>query len=183
MQQQQQQQFGSVPPAVTEQKPFLNRFNNLEILKSKAKVPIKTSVSVYKECSSVIVPSTMPPSTPSPPSASLESASDCWKVNGFVSMSDSAIYINLFGPANLTRSFMLPFRNILSASKKVRQGDDGKKEEGSVWPPSDDLLSQCQDVSCWELHMSINPKADIKATIIDPWKKAYLLTIPGSLLS
>ena len=97
-----------------------------------------------------------------------------WQVEGFVNMSESAIYINLTGPSNVTRPFKLPFRHILETRKKVDTNQD-------IWPPTDELLSTCEDVSCWELHMCI--ESNIKATIIDPWKKTYLLTIPGNLIA
>ena len=103
-----------------------------------------------------------------------------WQVNGFVNMFESAIYINLHGPRNMARSFMLPFKNILATTKKSQVAINAKQE---IWPPSDDMLALCEDVSRWELHMCINPNTDIKATIIDPWKKTYLLTIPGKLLA
>ena len=102
-----------------------------------------------------------------------------WEVEGFVNMKDCAIYLNLTGPGRALKSFMLPFRNILETTKKSRMLNAADQD---IWPPSHELLATCEDVSCWELHMS-SVDSKIKATIVDPWKKTYLLTIPGNLLA
>ena len=146
--------------------------NNQLILTSKDRRQIKTSVTILDKQSN---------GSPWQPPLKLPVGNAWgWQVNGFVNMFESAIYINLHGPRNMARSFMLPFRNILATTKKSQVAINAKQE---IWPPSDDMLALCEDVSRWELHMCINPNTDIKATIIDPWKKTYLLTIPGKLLA
>ena len=146
--------------------------SNQLILSSKDKRKIKTSVTILERRNDG--------SAWQPPLKLPVGNAWGWQVNGFVNMFESAIYINLHGPRNMARSFMLPFRNILATTKKSQMAINAKQD---IWPPSDDMLALCQDVSQWELHMCINPNTDIKATIIDPWKKTYLLTIPGKLLA
>ena len=146
--------------------------NNEMILTSKDKRKIKTSVTILDR---------QKDGTPWQPPLKLPIGNAWgWQVNGFVIMSESAIYINLHGPRNMARSFMLPFRNILATTKKSQIAINAKQD---IWPPCNDMLGLCEDVSRWELHMCINPNTDIKATITDPWKKTYLLTIPGKLLA
>ena len=146
--------------------------SNQLILTSKDKRQIKTSVTILER---------QKDGSPWQPPLKLPVGNAWgWQVNGFVNMFESAIYINLHGPRNMARSFMLPFRNILATTKKSQVAIIAKQD---IWPPSDDMLALCEDVSRWELHMCINPNTDIKATIIDPWKKTYLLTIPGKLLA
>ena len=146
--------------------------NNQLILTSKDRRQIKTSVTILDKQRN---------GSPWQPPLKLPVGNAWgWQVNGFVNMFESAIYINLHGPRNMARSFMLPFKNILATTKKSQVAINAKQE---IWPPSDDMLALCEDVSRWELHMCINPNTDIKATIIDPWKKTYLLTIPGKLLA
>ena len=146
--------------------------NNQFILTSKDRRQIKTSVTILEKQHN---------GCPWQPPLKLPVGNAWgWQVNGFVNMFESAIYINLHGPRNMARSFMLPFKNILATTKKSQVAINAKQE---IWPPSDDMLALCEDVSRWELHMCINPNTDIKATIIDPWKKTYLLTIPGKLLA
>lgn len=72
------------------------------------------------------------------------------------------------------KSFKLPFQNILTTK-------GGKPED--VWPPSKADLSKCADIGDWAIDVMIYPVESIRATIVDPWKKAYLLTIPVNLLS
>jgi hypothetical protein len=146
--------------------------SNQLILTSKDRRQIKTSVTILER---------QKDGSPWQPPLKLPVGNAWgWQVNGFVNMFESAIYINLHGPRNMARSFMLPFRNILATTKKSQVAINAKQD---IWPPSDDMLGLCEDVSRWELHMCINPNTDIKATIIDPWKKTYLLTIPGKLLA
>jgi len=38
------------------------------------------------------------------------------------------------------------------------------------------------DITAWELHMVINSKI-IEMNIVDPWKKTYLVKIPGEALA
>jgi len=146
--------------------------SNQLILTSKDRRQIKTSVTILERQKNG--------SSWQPPLKLPVGNAWGWQVNGFVNMFESAIYINLHGPRNMARSFMLPFRNILATTKKSQVAINAKQD---IWPPSDDMLALCEDVSRWELHMCINPNTDIKATIIDPWKKTYLLTIPGKLLA
>lgn len=146
--------------------------SNQLILTSKDRRQIKTSVTILERQRN---------GSPWQPPMKLPTGNAWgWQVNGFVNMYESAIYINLHGPRNMARSFMLPFKNILSTTKKSQVAINARQE---IWPPCDDMLALCEDVSRWELHMCINPNTDIKATIIDPWKKTYLLTIPGKLLA
>ena len=72
------------------------------------------------------------------------------------------------------KSFKLPFQNILTTK-------GGKPED--VWPPSKADLSKCADIGDWAIDVMIYPVESIRATIVDPWKKAYLLAIPVNLLS
>ena len=72
------------------------------------------------------------------------------------------------------KSFKLPFQNILTTK-------GGRPED--VWPPSKSDLSKCADIGDWAIDVMISPVESIRATIVDPWKKAYLLTIPVNLLS
>lgn len=146
--------------------------SNQLILSSKDKRQIRTSVTILERRNDG--------SAWQPPLKLPVGNAWGWQVNGFVNMFESAIYINLHGPRNMARSFMLPFRNILATTKKSQMAINAKQD---IWPPGDDMLALCEDVSKWELHMCINPNTDIKATIIDPWKKTYLLTIPGKLLA
>lgn len=50
------------------------------------------------------------------------------------------------------------------------------------WPPTDNMLNACADISMWEVIAILDPFNEIKATIIDPWKKEYLVTVPVKLI-
>ena len=91
-------------------------------------------------------------------------------------MARGEMYIRIDGPRNSKRSFCLQFRNILGTSKRHQNGH-------GVWPPSDDMMDQCDDLSRWTISASVDPDKDIKATVRDPWDKDFLLTIPVKLLS
>jgi hypothetical protein len=77
-------------------------------------------------------------------------------------------------PLNISRPFTIPFSNIFASSRTA--------SSTATWPPSEEMMSQCDDLSRWELDMCVDPYTDIKATVTDPWKKAYLLTIPVKLM-
>jgi hypothetical protein len=79
--------------------------------------------------------------------------------------------LRLTGPQNISRPFTIPFSNIFASSRST-----------STWPPTEDMLAQCDDLSQWELDMAVDPYTDIKATVVDPWRKTYLLTIPVKLM-
>ena len=132
-------------------------FNRL-LLASDQKRPIKTSISVV---------------TPAPGLAGPVPGQ--WQLEGYVSMADGAIYIYLTrqdGSVS-TKSFFLPFRDILG-----KRRTDAKE----AWPPTDDQLAATEDITAWELHMVINSKI-IEMNIVDPWKKTYLVKIPGEALA
>lgn len=95
-----------------------------------------------------------------------------WQLRGSVNVAKGEMYVRFDGPYNVKRSFCLPFSNILATNKK----------QGS-WPPSDERMDQCEDLCRWTISASVDPHKDIKATVVDPWNKAYLLTIPVKLLS
>jgi hypothetical protein len=70
------------------------------------------------------------------------------------------------------KSFKLPFQNILAT----------KGTKAQAWPPSKADLRKCSDISDWAIDVLIYPTECIRATIVDPWRKAYLLTIPVNLM-
>merc|ERR1719361_1390006 len=118
--------------------------SNQLILTSKDRRQIKTSVTILERQRN---------GSPWQPPMKLPTGNAWgWQVNGFVNMYESAIYINLHGPRNMARSFMLPFKNILSTTKKSQVAINARQE---IWPPCDDMLALCEDVSRWELHMCI----------------------------
>ena len=98
-----------------------------------------------------------------------------WHLKGSVNVAKGEMYVRFDGPLNAKRSFCLQFINILGTSKR--------HQTGSVWPPSDDMMDTCDDLSRWTISASVDPYKDIKATVVDPWDKAYLLTIPVKLLT
>jgi hypothetical protein len=71
----------------------------------------------------------------------------------------------------------LQFSNILGKSKRHQNGSG---QNGSIWPPSEEMMDQCDDLSRWTISAGVDPYKDIKATVVDPWDKAYLLTIPAN---
>jgi hypothetical protein len=98
-----------------------------------------------------------------------------WHLKGSVNVAKGEMYVRFVGPQNANRSFCLQFSNILGTSKR-------HQNNVSVWPPSDNMMDQCEDLSRWTISAGVDPYRDIKATVIDPWEKAYLLTIPVKLL-
>ena len=99
-----------------------------------------------------------------------------WHLKGSVNVAKGEMYVRFDGPYNTKRSFCLQFSNILGTSKRHQNGS-------GVWPPSDDMMYQCDDLSRWTISASVDPYKDIKATVVDPWEKAFLLTIPVKLLN
>lgn len=98
-----------------------------------------------------------------------------WTVNASVNVCEGVMYLRLTGPYRVNRSFMLPFKNILATSKRHQNSQ-------AIWPPCEEMMDQCDDLRKWVLNACIDPYQHIKATIIDPWNKAYILTIPVKLL-
>merc|ERR1712107_455147 len=98
-----------------------------------------------------------------------------WHLKGSVNVSKGEMYVRFDGPHDSKRSFCLQFCNILGTSRRHQNG-------ASIWPPSDEMLDLCDDLSHWSISASVDPYRDIKATVTDPWNKAYLLTIPVKLL-
>ena len=88
--------------------------NNQLILTSKDRRQIKTSVTILDKQSN---------GSPWQPPLKLPVGNAWgWQVNGFVNMFESAIYINLHGPRNMARSFMLPL--VCSATSGFSQYSD-----------------------------------------------------------
>jgi hypothetical protein len=85
------------------------------------------------------------------------------------------MYVRFDGPQAARRQFCLHFRNILGTNKRQPNGIN-------IWPPSDEMMNLCEDLSRWTFSASVDPHKDIKATVTDPWDKHYLLTIPVKLL-
>ena len=98
-----------------------------------------------------------------------------WHLKGSVNVAKGEMYVRFDGPQNIKRSFCLQFVNILGTSKR-------HSGNGSVWPPSPEMMDQCDDLSRWTISVGVDPFRDIKATVVDPWDKAYLITIPFKLL-
>jgi len=44
------------------------------------------------------------------------------------------------------------------------------------------MINGCADISNWEVITILDPFNEIKATIVDPWKKEYLMTVPMKLI-
>ena len=90
-----------------------------------------------------------------------------WRAVASVDLQEGAMFIKVDGPMGIKKSFKLPFCNILAT-------------KNHQWPPSKERLSlePNLDLTRWELDVCVNPWADIRATIRDPWRKAYLMTIP-----
>lgn len=97
-----------------------------------------------------------------------------WQLRGSVNVAKGEMYVRFDGPYNIKRSFCLQFSNILRTSKR--------HQNSGVWPPSEEMMEQCEDLGHWSISASVDPYHDIKATVVDPWDKAYLLTIPVKLL-
>lgn len=97
-----------------------------------------------------------------------------WDVRATCRMDKGSLHVRLTGPCNISRPFTIPFSNIFASSRS--------QTSAASWPPTEEMMAQCDDLSRWELDMCIDPYTDIKATVIDPWKKAYLLTIPVKLI-
>ena len=98
-----------------------------------------------------------------------------WQFRASVNMAKGEMYVRFDGPSR--RSFCLPFSNILGTNKRHVTADNV-----GVWPPSDEMMDQCDDLSRWTISAAVDPYKDIKATVVDPWDKAYLLTIPVKLM-
>ena len=99
-----------------------------------------------------------------------------WHLKGSVNVAKGEMYVRFDGPQNAEgRSFCIPFSNILGTSRR--------HQNGSVWPPSDDMMDQCDDLSHWTISASVDPFRDIRATVVDPWDKPYILTIPVKLMT
>ena len=90
------------------------------------------------------------------------------------------MYVRFDGPQAAKRQFCLHFRNILGTNK--RQISKNGNGNVNIWPPSDEMMNLCEDLSRWTFSASVDPHKDIKATVTDPWDKHYLLTIPVKLL-
>jgi len=103
-----------------------------------------------------------------------------WHLKGSVNVAKGEMYVRFDCPFNSKRSFCLQFSNILGKSKRHQNGNG---QNGSVWPPSEEMMDQCDDLSRWTISAGVDPYRDIKATVVDPWDKAYLLTIPVKLLT
>ena len=97
-----------------------------------------------------------------------------WDVRAACKMDKGMLYVKISGPSNINRPFAIPFSNIFASSRS--------QQSPASWPPSEDMMGLCEDLTRWEVDMCIDPYTDIKATVIDPWKKAYLLTIPVKLI-
>ena len=97
-----------------------------------------------------------------------------WDVRATCRMDKGSLHVRLTGPFNISRPFTIPFSNIFASSRS--------QVSSATWPPTEEMMAQCDDLSRWELDMCIDPYTDIKATVVDPWKKAYLLTIPVKLI-
>ena len=97
-----------------------------------------------------------------------------WHLKSSVNVFKGEMYVRFDGPQNIKRSFCLQFTNILGTSRRHQKGD-------SIWPPSDRMMDLCDDLRHWSIGASVDPYADIKATVTDPWNKSYLLTIPIKL--
>ena len=104
-----------------------------------------------------------------------------WHLKGSVNVAKGEMYVRFDCPFNSKRSFCLQFSNILGKSKRHQQTGNG--QNGSIWPPSEEMMDQCDDLSRWTISAGVDPYKDIKATVVDPWDKAYLLTIPVKLLT
>jgi len=105
-----------------------------------------------------------------------------WHLKGSVNVAKGEMYVRFDCPFNSKRSFCLQFSNILGKSKRHQNGS-GQNGNGSIWPPSEEMMDQCDDLSRWTISAGVDPYKDIKATVVDPWDKAYLLTIPVKLLT
>ena len=103
-----------------------------------------------------------------------------WHLKGSVNVAKGEMYVRFDCPHNSKRSFCLQFSNILGKSKRHQNGSG---QNGSIWPPSEEMMDQCDDLSRWTISAGVDPYKDIKATVVDPWDKAYLLTIPVKLLT
>jgi hypothetical protein len=93
-----------------------------------------------------------------------------WNFKASVNMFKGELNARFEGPESMQRSFCVPLNNILKTKRRE-------------WPPSDELLDKCQDLSRWTILASVDPNQDIKATITDPWDKEYMLTIHVRLKS
>ena len=110
-----------------------------------------------------------------PPSVLTSADSSEWSATACVNLEDAAMLIKVEGAASGARkSFKLPFQNILAT-----------KGEESAWPPSKADVRRCPsgDLGDWSIDVLIHPSECVRATIVDPWKKAYLLAIPVNLLA
>ncbi len=142
---------------------------NQAILDSPLEVGIKSSMIVL-DTEVWHTPSNLPPEIPLP----------TWNLGATVNMRKGEMYVRISGPAAVNRSFVLPFTNILSTSKRHSFSDSNSSSP--VWPPSEVMMESCEDLSSWSIDAMIDPYKHIKATVSDPWGKAYLLTIPVALL-
>ena len=98
-----------------------------------------------------------------------------WHLKGSVNVHKGEMYVRIDGPQGAKRSFCLQFRNILGTNKKLYPNG------WNIWPPSDEEMDKCEDLSRWTINASVDPYSDIKATVTDPWDKHYMLTIPVKL--
>ena len=93
-----------------------------------------------------------------------------WNISSTASLEDACIYIRVEEiTQSFKKTFKLPFKNILANKSKSTE---------AVWPPSNAQLARCADLSDWQLSMTLRLGDSIKATILDPWGKAYLLQLP-----
>ena len=145
--------------------------HNKAILASDIERPI-LSTMVLIDRSVWHPPCRLPPMT--------SEATPGWHLKGSVNVAKGEMYVRFACPFNSKRSFCLQFSNILGKSKRHQTGSG---QNGSIWPPETEMMDQCDDLSRWTISAGVDPYKDIKATVVDPWDKAYLLTIPVKLLT
>ncbi len=100
-----------------------------------------------------------------------------WRAEGSVNLSTESMKIKLTLPTTGVRKFMLPFQHIFSA-RQSGEGVTTTQQQASRGPAdySDwrlDIALRLADDDCDE-----DGAATVKAAVVDPWKRPYLVSIP-----
>ncbi len=122
----------------------------------------------------VLGPTWRPPMpTCVPPSPSLPGD---WRAEGSVNLSTETMKIRVLAPPSLNRKFILPFQNIFSA----RLGNNPSSSRSVL----EQVSRGPADYSDWKVDVALYlDRGDgngqlLKASVVDPWKRPYLVSIP-----
>ncbi len=100
--------------------------------------------------------------------------SQAWRAEGSVNLSTESMKIKLSTPALGIKKFVLPFQHIFSA----------RQQHSSENVLAQQLSRGPADLADWRLDMALHLSEEreggrvVKAAVMDPWKRPYLVSIP-----